>query len=188
MKQLITALSIVLVVAACSDSPTNKENERQYPYVTETWKVEDPENATWIGNNSNTKLKTSEDVDTLVIEKPGQHDLTLITDKTLTNGVNFFMADTAVNADSVAGTATKIGLPGNAFIGDSESNNHWGMDVKNLDGYLHIRFDLVYDCSQPDEDDIFLTLYEDKEQQHVFRVYRFKTKGFTDAVYDLAGC
>lgn len=192
MKQFITILTL-LFLAACG-TEAELEDEVSYPYRDGTWIVESATEAKWTGITANKTMNTSAaEVDTLIIEQPGDHDLELTGGIQFTeSAIQFMIRDYTIQNREVMGALSHVDLPSDYFPTDPNTeSNHSGLDASYYTGsdgneYLEINFMLDVNCNGTDHGDVFLTLFSDHDV--VFRVYHFKTDGFINVIKHLVDC
>lgn len=186
MKTLISFfIAGLLMLSACS-SPSQDQPKEQYPKQYGEWIVENPKFGQWVGGESKAAKSNA---DTLIISKPNQQQLEVVTDDGIEDGVTFTIVDKDINKGDVSPTKTVLGLPNDAFIGSGSDQQHFGIrgGFYGFDHYLKLEFDLKINCqSSSNQKHFFVTMFT--EDDRVYRVYRFSTSGYIDAIKDVAGC
>lgn len=90
MRYLILILPILLLSCGTDSEPEDVFE----PYQIGTWLVTSPETADWIGENQQNKSKS----DTLIVNNPGDHNMTIDRDTTQTKGAfSLVIIDSTVN-------------------------------------------------------------------------------------------
>lgn len=184
MKQLITALSIVLVIAACKSNPTDSKPEFE-PYEVGAWLMTSPTSADYIGIQESNKLKSATS-DTIEIKQPGQRSLELWREADQ-NPSQFKMEfiDSTISKQSVGGTLDPVysnpAGEGGYPIGAS------GYHISMNDDRVLSRFTMSTTCDHNFDSNkpiMHISFYY-LDTDDLYRVYAIHVDGMIDAVNDI---
>lgn len=186
MKQLLTALTVVFLISGCGilgDDGSDKK-EKFEPYKIGSWLIEAPNEADYQGVDSKAKYKTSQ-TDTVVIDQPGQRNLTLIKGGYDDSGDPFITFDMSF-VDSTVTKSSNADVARSSFVSPYDTDVFESMHSNQTLGEYRYKAEigLRFFCERPVQKGYAIQLRVRQSNGAMFRVYTIRQKGFIDVLND----